>query len=94
MATPPAYAILIQHLHVIYDVLLLTLVIGVFLHPRGEPGVIRVTGWRASIDLIDNRQEQETPSYYGTEGGSRGRGLRVEVGAKADSKIDSFGERS
>ena len=43
MATPLAYAILIQHLHVIYDVLL-TLVIGVFLRPHGEPGVIRVTG--------------------------------------------------
>ena len=44
MAIPLAYAILIQHLHVIYDVLLLTLVIGVFLRPHGEPGVIRVTG--------------------------------------------------
>ena len=43
MATQPAYAILIQHLHVKYDVLL-TLVIGDFLRPRGEPGVIRVTG--------------------------------------------------
>ena len=43
MATPPTYTILIQHLHVIYDVLL-TLVIGIFLRPRGEPGVIRVTG--------------------------------------------------
>ena len=35
MATPPIYAALIQHLHVMYDVLLLTLVIGVFLRPRG-----------------------------------------------------------
>jgi hypothetical protein len=40
MATPPTYTILIQLLHVIHDVLL-TLVIGVFLHPRGEPSVIR-----------------------------------------------------
>jgi len=43
MATPPAYTILIQHLYVIYDVLL-TFVIRVFLRTRGEPGVIRVTG--------------------------------------------------
>ena len=43
IATPLAHAILIQHLHVIYHVLL-TLVIGVFLRPRSEPGVIRVTG--------------------------------------------------
>jgi hypothetical protein len=43
MVTPPTYTILIQHLHVIYDILL-TLVIGVFLRPRGEPGVTRVTG--------------------------------------------------
>ena len=42
MATPPACAILTQHLYVIYDVF--TLIIRVFLRTRGEPGVIRVTG--------------------------------------------------
>ena len=66
----------------------------VFLRPRGEPGVIQVTGQRASIDLIDDWQEQETPSYYDTKRGIRDRGLRVEVGARADSKIDYFGGRS
>ena len=35
MATPPMYAAIIQHLHVIHDVLLLTLVIRVLLRPRG-----------------------------------------------------------
>ena len=68
MATPPTYAILIQHPHVIYDILL-TLVIGVFLRSRDEPGVAWVTGQRASIDLIDDRQEQETPPYYDTKEG-------------------------
>ena len=56
MATPHTYTIPIQHLHVIYDILL-TLVIGVFLRPRGELGVIRVTGQRVPIDLIDDCQE-------------------------------------
>ena len=88
MATPPTYAILIQNPHVIYDVLL-TLIIGVFLRPRDEPGVIWVTGQRASIDSIDNRREQETPPYYDTKGGSRDRGLRAEVGAKVGSKVGS-----
>jgi hypothetical protein len=78
----------------LYNVFLLTLVIRVFLRPRGEPGVIRVTGQRASIGLIDDRQEQETPLYYDTKRGSRDRGLRVEVGAKTGSKIDYFGGRS
>jgi hypothetical protein len=93
MATPPTYAILIQHPHVIYDVLL-TLIIGVFLRPRDEPGVIWVTGQRASIDLIDDRQEQETLPYYDTKGGGRDRDLRVEVDAKAGLKTGYFGERS
>jgi len=68
-----------------YDVLL-TLVIGVFLRTRGEPGVIRVTGQRASIDLIDDRQEQETPLYYDTQGGSCDRGLS-RGGRKAGAKL-------
>ena len=70
------------------------LIIGVFLRPRDEPGVIWVTGAEGLIDLIDDRQEQETPPYYNTKGGGRDRDLRVEVDAKAGLKTDYFGERS
>ena len=44
--------------------------------------------------MVDDRQEQETPLYYSTKRGSHDRGLRVEVGAKAGSKIDYFGALS
>jgi hypothetical protein len=60
MATPPTYAILIQHLHVIYDVLLLTLVIGVFLHPRGvrtqHTDIWRGTQW--TTQLLHGHEER------------------------------------
>ena len=39
------------------------------------------------IDLIDDWQEQETPLYYGTKGGSRDRGLRADVGTKVGEKV-------
>jgi hypothetical protein len=45
-------------------------------------------GQRVLIDLIDDWQEQETPLYYDTKGGSRDRGLKAEVGLKVGSKFD------
>lgn len=60
MATPPTHAILIQHLHVIYDVLLLTLVIGVFLRPRGvrtqHTDIWRGTQW--TTQLLHGHEER------------------------------------
>ena len=60
IATLPAHAILIQHLHVIYDVLLLTLVIGVFLRPRGVrtqyTDIWRGTQW--TTQLLHGHEER------------------------------------
>ena len=39
-----------------------------------------------TTQLLHDWQEQETPLYYDTKGGSRDRGLRAEVGAKAGAK--------